>query len=162
MASPKDEIIEKVTALALPLTASMGLELVDVEYRRTGRDATLSLFIDKNGGVTLDDCAEFSGEFSLLLDIEDIIPCEYTLETSSPGLDRPIKRVEDYTRFTGKLARIRTYEPFQDGGGNRRKTFLGILEGIENGMVLMKLKEGQIASIPLEKIARANLEFEFQ
>lgn len=161
MALQRDDICGRVKTLAVPILDSMGLELVEVEYRRTGREALLRLFIDKEGGVSLDDCADFSRELSMLLDIEDFIPCEYNLEVSSPGLDRPLKTEADYTRFVGRLVKVRTYEPCQDDKGNKRKTFIGRLDGLKDGAVVVKLNEGQTASIPLDRVAKANLEFEF-
>lgn len=161
MAIQRDDICELVRGIAQPILESLRFELVDVEYRRSGREAILRLFIDKEGGVTLDDCADFSRELSLVLDVEDIIPCEYNLEVSSPGLDRPLKTPADYERFKGRLVKVRTYEPCPDDAGNRRKTFLGCLVGLQNGHIVIKLKEGQGASIPLERVAKANLEFEF-
>ena len=161
MALQREDICGRVREMAEPLLRSMVLELVDVEYKRSGREAVLRLFIDKEGGVTLDDCADFSRELSTLLDVEDLVPCEYNLEVSSPGLDRPLKAEADYAKFAGRLIKVRTYEPFQDDAGNKRKTFLGHLVELRDGVVIMKLAEGQGASIPLERIAKANLEFEF-
>jgi ribosome maturation factor RimP len=161
MALHRDDICDRIRTLALPVIDSMNLELVEVEYKRSGREAVLRLFIDKEGGVTLDDCADLSRELSTLLDVEDLIPCEYSLEVSSPGLDRPLKSEADYERFSGRLIKVRTYEPYHDDAGNRRKTFLGRLEGLKDGSVVMSLTEGQTASIPLERIAKAQLEFEF-
>ncbi|MBT1071037.1 ribosome maturation factor RimP [Pelotalea chapellei] len=161
MALQREDICERVRLVSQPILESLRLELVDIEYKRSGRDAILRLFIDKEGGVTLDDCAVFSSELSAVLDVEDFIPCEYSLEVSSPGLDRPLKSAADYERFKGRLIKIRTYEPFQDDAGNKRKTFLGHLEGLKDGNVIMKLTEGQAASIPLERVAKANLDFEF-
>lgn len=108
----------------------------------------------------LDDCAEFSRELSMVLDVEDVVPGNYTLEVSSPGLDRPLKKQSDYARFAGRLIKIRTYQPFLDDSGNKRKTFLGRLDGLVDGVVKMTLTEGQTASIPLDRVAKANLEFE--
>lgn len=161
MALHRDDICERVCEIAAPILLSMRLELVEVEFKRTGREAVLRLFIDKDGGVMLDDCADLSRELSLLLDVEDFIPCEYNLEVSSPGLDRPLKTPEDYDRFSGRLIKVRTYEQFPDDDGNKRKTFLGRLEGLKEGVVVLTLTEGQTASIPLERVAKANLEFEF-
>src|ERR1039457_2482663 len=161
MALHRDDRCEQVRMLAGPLLLSMHLELVEVEFKRTGREAVLRLFIDKEGGVMLDHCADLSRELSLLLDIEDFIPCEYNLEVSSPGLDLPLKTTADYERFTGRLVKVRTYEQFADDAGNKRKTFLGRLEGLKSGVVVLTLTEGQTASIPLERVAKANLEFEF-
>lgn len=161
MALHRDDICGLVRAYAQPILDSLRLELVDVEFKRSGREAVLRLFIDKEGGVTLDDCADVSRELSLVLDVEDCIPCAYNLEVSSPGLDRPLKSEADYGRFAGRLVKVRTYEPFPDDAGNRRKTFLGRLEGLRGGCVVLTLTEGQTASIPLERVAKANLEFEF-
>jgi len=160
MSLTKDEICDRINAILQPILKSLQLELVEIEYKRTGKEAVLRLFIDKDGGVMLDDCAEVSRELSLVLDVEDIIPCEYNLEVSSPGLDRPLKTIADYNRFKGRLIKVKTYEPYSDDAGNKRKTFLGTLEGLRDSVVVMALKEGQTASIPLERVAKANLEFE--
>ena len=161
MAKNKGDICEQVGGLVRPILDSMQLELVDIEFVRMGREAVLRLFIDKDGGVALDDCADVSRELSAILDVEDVISVNYTLEVSSPGLDRPLKKIQDYERYTGRLIKIRTYEMFPDDAGNKRKTFLGTLEGLEDGSVRITLKEGQTASIPLELVAKASLEFEF-
>jgi len=160
MAKNKGDISEQVSIIVQPILDSMQLELVDIEFVRAGRDAVLRLFIDKDGGITLDNCADVSRELSAILDVEDVISAVYTLEVSSPGLDRPLKKIQDYERYTSRLIKIRTYEPFPDDAGNKRKTFLGTLEGLVDGCVRITLKEGQTASIPLERVAKANLEFE--
>lgn len=155
------DVVKYVEAIALPVAGSLGLELVDVEFKREGRQMFLRLFIDRQGGVSLDDCAGFSREVSATLDVEDLIPGNYTLEVSSPGLNRPIKTVDDYERFTGRLVKIRTFAPVADEEGNLRKTFLGELLGLREGHVCLKLQEGQMATIALNAVAKANLEFEF-
>ncbi len=155
------DVVSKVTELAEPLLASLGMELVEVEYRREGREMVLRLFIDREGGVSLDDCTAASRELSAVLDVEDFIPGHYTLEVSSPGLNRPLKKESDYRKYQGRLVKIRTFELIADDAGNKRKTFTGELLGLEEGVVRLKLAEGQTAGIPLEKIAKANLEFEF-
>ncbi|GLI38829.1 ribosome maturation factor RimP [Geobacter hydrogenophilus] len=157
----KDEVVDRVTALAESLLSSQGMELVDIEYKREGRHMVLRLFVDKAGGITLDDCALVSRDLSEILDVEDFISENYTLEVSSPGLNRPLKRESDYERYRGRLVKVRTYDVVEDEAGNRRKTFLGDLEGLAGGVVTLKLREGQMARIPLAKIAKANLEFEF-
>jgi len=161
MAKNKGDICEQVGAILQPILDSMQLELVDIEFVRIGRDPALRLFIDKVGGVTLEDCAGVSRELSAILDVEEVLSDNYTLEVSSPGLDRPLKKMQDYQRYAGRLVKIRTYEPIQDDAGNKRKTFLGTLEGLVDGSVRITLKEGQTASIPLDLVAKANLEFEF-
>lgn len=160
MAAQKEDTCTVVSSIAQPILESMGLELVDIEFGRVGPDAVLRLFIDKEGGVMLDDCAQFSRELSLILDVEDVIAVNYTLEVSSPGLDRPLKKQSDYDRFVGRLIKVRTYQPFLDDSGNKRKTFLGKLTGLVDGVVKMTLTEGQTASIPIEQVAKANLEFD--
>ncbi len=155
------DVVSKVTELVEPLLASLGIELVEVEYRREGRDMVLRLFLDREGGVSLDDCAVASRELSALLDVEDFIPAHYTLEVSSPGLNRPLKKESDYRKYQGRLVKVRTFELLADDAGNKRKTFTGELLGLEEGVVRLRLTEGQTAGIPLEKIAKANLEFEF-
>jgi ribosome maturation factor RimP len=157
----KIDVATRVSELAVPLLASQGIELVDLEYRREGRDMILRLFIDKDGGITLDDCAGVSRELSELLDVHDFIVENYSLEVSSPGLNRPLKKAADYERYLGRLIKVRTFELLPDDEGNRRKTFTGELLGLEDGMVMMRLTEGQTARIPLDKVAKSNLEFEF-
>ena len=153
-------IPEKVMELAEPLISHLGMELVDLEYKREGRAMVLRLFIDREGGITLDDCAVVSRELSELLEVEDVIHSHYTLEVSSPGLNRPLKMEKDYLRYMGRLVRIKTFDLHPDDEGNPRKTFYGELLGCAGGIVRVKLKEGQTAAIPLVKIAKANLEFE--
>ena len=153
-------IVDKVESLALPLITSLGLELVEIEFKPEGRQMVLRIFIDKEGGVMLDDCAAVSKELSALLDVEDIIPGKFSLEVSSPGLNSPLKTRADYDRYTGKLIKIKTFVPTADDAGNLRKTFLGKLVGVDGDLILLKLLEGQSATIPFSAIAKANLEFE--
>lgn len=157
----KVDVVTQITAVAMPLLDSLGIELVDMEYRKEGQGMVLRLFIDKPGGIMLDDCASVSRELSEILDVEEIVPSNYTLEVSSPGLNRPLTKPSDYERYAGKLVKVRTYEMIADDGGNRRKTFLGRLENLTDGIIHIRLNEGQSAAIPLDKVAKANLEFEF-
>lgn len=120
----------------------------------------LRLSVDREGGVSLDDCAQVSRELSEILDVEDFIQGYYTLEVSSPGLNRPLKKTADYERYRGRLVRVKTFELLPDDAGNPRKTFLGELLGLDGMNVRIKLKEGQTAVIPLDMVAKANLEFE--
>lgn len=156
----KMDTVSQITALAQPVLDSLGIELVELEYRKEGQGMTLRLFIDKPEGITLDDCADVSRELSEILDVEDVIHGHYNLEVSSPGLNRPLKKASDYSRYVGRLVKIRTFEMVADDAGNKRKTFLGTLLGFEDGVVSLRLNEGQSAAISLDKIAKANLEFE--
>ncbi|GFO57370.1 ribosome maturation factor RimP [Geomonas sp. Red276] len=158
----KVDVVERVTEISGEILSPLGMALVDVEYKREGRDMVLRLFIEKlEGGVTLDDCSEVSRQVSDILDVEDFISENYTLEVSSPGICRPLKKLADYQRFQGKLIKVKTFEVLADDAGNKRKTFLGTLTGVQGKAITMHLKEGQDATIPLDKVAKANLEFEF-
>jgi len=157
----KIDVVSRVSELAEPLAASLGLELAEVEYKQEGGRMVLRLFIDRDGGVTLDDCAAVSREMTEILDVEDFIPGRYNLEVSSPGLNRLLKKPADFERFTGRLVKIKTFELLADNAGNKRKTFTGEILGLSGNLVQLKLSEGQTAEIPLEKVAKANLEFEF-
>jgi len=157
----KVDALARLTEIAEQIVAPLGMGLVDLEYKREGRDMVVRLFLEKEGGITLDDCSSVSRELSDILDVEDFLPEHYTLEVSSPGICRPLKKAADYQRFLGHLVKIRTFEALADEAGNKRKSFLGTLVGIEDGVVGIDLKEGQHARIPLEKVAKANLEFEF-
>lgn len=152
---------EKLKALAESILSSLGMELVDIEYKREGRQMVLRFFIDKVGGISLDDCTDVSRELSAVLDVEDIVPGKYILEVSSPGLNRPLKKEADYLRYIGRLVKVKTFEALPDEAGNKRKTFLGELTGFADGIVMMHLREGQNAQIPIDKVAKASLEFDF-
>ena len=157
----KGDVVDQVRSVALPILDSMGIELVDLEFRKEGPGMVVRLFIDKPGGILLDDCSAVSRELSEILDVEEIVPCNYNLEVSSPGLNRPLTKPADYDRYAGKLVKVRTYEMVADDVGNRRKTFLGQLVELKDGIIHIRLKEGQSAAIPFDKVAKANLEFEF-
>lgn len=150
-----DLVIERVRSIILPVVEGQGMELVDVVFRREAQGWVLRLLLDKPGGVTVEDCREVSEQLSDLLDVEGVIDYPYTLEVSSPGLDRVLKTVQDFTRFTGRLARIQTGAPI---GGQRR--FHGRLEGCRDGMVVLRQGPGPTLLIPLEAIVKARLEVE--
>jgi ribosome maturation factor RimP len=142
----------------------MSMELVDLEYKHEGRDWFLRVFIDKEGGLTLDNCAEASREIGAVLEVEDLVRTAYRLEVSSPGIDRPLKKDKDFERFVGRLVKLKTHESLDpDQRGNARKTFVGTLLGITNGVVRVEQtdKKGGVVEFPLEEIAKANLEYEF-
>jgi ribosome maturation factor RimP len=155
----KDEgVLGRVKAVAERVTQGRGFELVDLELKR-GRDGqVLRLFVDKEGGIGLDDLQSVSEEVSAVLDAEDPIASAYTLEVSSPGLDRPLKKEADYHKAVGKLVKIASYEPV-DG----RRHWTGRLSGLEGGVLRVTLEKegGTVASIPLEKVSHGRLEVEF-
>lgn len=147
------EVLNRFTKLVEGVLEHDVFELVDVEEAGAGR--VFRVFVDKPGGVSVGDCAKLSERLSEQLDIEDFIPHRYTLEVSSPGLDRPLKRESDYNRFAGRLVRLTT-EP-SIGGQN---VHTGRLLGLNAGMVKIEEKPGQYLSVPYSQIKRARLEVE--
>lgn len=145
-------VVERVKAIALPLLQELGLELVEVEFRRETGGWILRLYLDKSGGVTLGDCQRVSEELSDLLDVEDLVDHPYSLEVSSPGLNRPLSREEDFHRFVGQRARLSTSQAI---AGQRR--FLGILRGYDGGRVMLEREDGMIVLIPHASIVKARL-----
>lgn len=130
---------------------NMGYELVDVEFVRAGRQPLLRIYVDSPRGITVDDCAAVSRQIGAWLDVEDIIAGAYRLEVSSPGLDRPLKRAEDFERFSGREISLRLHLPLE---GQRR--FQGELLGFEQGAVLLKVDQ-DVRRFPLSEIAKARL-----
>lgn len=156
--------LEKIEQLIGPILDDKGLELVDLEFVREGHSWALRVFIDKDGGVNLDDCAETSYEISALFEVEDPIATAYRLEVSSPGLDRPLKKVADFERFTGHLVKVITREGFDpDGRGYNRKTFSGKLLGIAEDRIRVEQqdKQGGVVELALAEIESARLEEDF-
>lgn len=158
------QVVEKIEELIQPLLEDLGFELVDLEYQREQRGWALRFFLDKEGGITLDDCAAASREISTMLDVEDVIPTAYNLEVSSPGLERPLKKLADYERFAGELIKIKTWQSIDpDQSGKNRKTFDGHIVGVEGEDVILKTsgKRATEIKIAFDQINKANLQFEF-
>ena len=151
-----EEALEKVRALAQRVLAFAGMELVHLEMKREPGGFIVRLYIDKEGGVTLDDCAAVSRRLSVEMDVEDPVPERFTLEVSSPGLDRPLVSDRDFLRFSGRNISLTTREPI-DG----RRNFQGRLVGLIDGSVRLILEGGREIAIPRERIAKARLEIEF-
>lgn len=147
------EVVGRVRELAQPILTELGLELVEVEFRRETQGWVLRLYMDRPGGVTLGDCQRVSEELGDHLDVEDLVDHPYHLEVSSPGLDRPLTRDADFFAFAGKSARITTSEAV---GG--QKNFRGRLAGLAEGTVLLDLPDGRRVAIPRGLIARARLQ----
>ena len=157
------QLVEKIEELVQPILDDLNCELVDIEYQREQRGWVLRFFLDKEGGINLDECAEASREISSLLDVEDIIGTAYNLEVSSPGIERPLKKLADFERFSGELAKLKTLDSIDpDGSGRKRKTFVGTLAGIDGEDVLITLKKNTSAvPVRFQLIEKANLKFEF-
>jgi ribosome maturation factor RimP len=156
-------VVEQVRTVAARVAADHGLEIFDVQFRREAPGMVLRVQIDRPGpaasaedSVSVDDCANVSRELSAILDVEDIVPIAYTLEVSSPGLDRPLRQLDDYGRFAGRRAKIVVRQPV-DGQG----FFKGTLGGVDGREVLIEGEDGRTHRVPVDLITRANLEVEF-
>ena len=155
----KEEIIEKVRQLAAPVVVNEGLELVEVELAGSLGRPTLRLYIDKAGGVTLEDCSSVSRTVSAALDVEDPIQGGYELEVSSPGLDRPLRTPEHFEKYKGEKVRVKTFGPLPEL--ENRKTFVGTLEGFADGKVVVNV-DGKVFEVPHDKVSKANVEPTFE
>ena len=148
--------IEALRQLIEPILEAEGMSLVDLQWNRRGRRWVLALFMDKEGGVSLDDCAHISRQVGERIEVDNLIDHAYTLEVSSPGLDRPLRTVADYERFQGHLVRVTTTIPIQG-----RSTIVGRLKGVEGQTVVVETERAGIIPIPLAQIKHARLEVEF-
>jgi ribosome maturation factor RimP len=163
----------KLQSLVEPVVTGQGYELVDVEFKNELGAWILRVYIDKlgvggpppkdggaegpvSGGVGLDDCAQVSRELSAVLDVDDAIPGHYSLEVSSPGLNRPLKKEADFARFVGKKAKIRTRHPV----GESRRNFSGTLVAVTQGKVKIDVGD-QVCEVPVDDVEKANLVYEF-
>lgn len=155
--------LERIRELAATTAAGHGLELFDVTYGRESGRNVLRVVLDRPGpsataedSVSIAHCAKVSEELSAVLDVEDVVPAEYTLEVSSPGLDRPLRSRVDYERFAGRFAKIVTAEPV-----SKQTAFAGHLRGVDGDDVLFEAVGGKLQRLPLRVIKRARLEVEF-
>lgn len=155
--------LERVKELATRVASSYGLDIFDVELKREGGQLVLRVFVDRPGpsatpeeSVSIEDCARVAEDLGTLLDVEDVMPGEYTFEVSSPGLDRPLRNADDYRRFAGRWAKIVTSEPVQ-----RQTAFAGRLKGVDGEDVLFESEGKKLMKLPLRLISRARLDIEF-
>jgi len=156
--------VERVREVAVRVAASYGLDIFDVELRRESGQQVLRVVLDRPGpnataeeSVSLEDCARVSEEISTILDVEDVALADrYTLEVSSPGLDRPLRQAEDYRRFAGRRAKIVMSQPVA-----RQTAFAGRLKGIDGDDVMFESEGGKLVRLPLKQISRARLDVEF-
>lgn len=150
-----EKVIKIVKELAIPILEREALELVDIEFKREARGWVLRIYIDKEGGVSLNDCTLVSQQLGDVLDVEDPIDTPYILEVSSPGLTRPLKGTKDYQRYIGRLVKIKTYKEIYG-----KKVFIGELLGLKEGIVNIKIDK-KVYEIPYGLIASAHLEVDF-
>jgi ribosome maturation factor RimP len=149
------EIVEKEIE---KIVSSEGLELVHIDYHRQGRGFLLRVDIDKEGGVTLDDCQNISQQVSAMLDVEDVIPTEYELQVSSPGLDRKFYKPSDYQKFLGRLVRVKTSQPIRG-----LHVIVGRLKEFDGETIVVTdpaIKKDPDYRIPLQAVKETRLEVE--
>jgi len=149
-------ITTRISDLVEPILDELSFELVNVEYLSERGRWILRIYIDKEGGVTIDDCAMISGELGDLIDIKGIIEHEYVLEVSSPGLNRPLKKEADFLRVIGKKIKVRMAVPV-----NGRRNFSGYLKDVRDQILYIEA-EGGLVTLPWPEIDKANLVYEFE
>ena len=150
----KAPVTQSVIELIEPGLLAKGLELVDVEFKKEGKNWVLRVFIDKEGGVTLEDCQKISSLVGDLIEVEEVIEPAYTMEVSSPGLNRVIKKEKDFVSFSGKKICVQCHAPL-----NGRKKFTGILKDFKNQSIRLEV-DGQLQIISINQVAKANLVIE--
>lgn len=136
----------------MPSVEAMGYELVGVEYHPNSVNALLRVYIDKADGIDLDDCVAVNEQVSGILDVEDPIPGKYTLEISSPGLDRPLFNLKDFERFIGSQAKIRLSRPIE-----RQRNFKGEIVAVNGDLISLKTQEGKTIELAVQSIDVARL-----
>jgi ribosome maturation factor RimP len=155
--------LERIRTIAERVAASRGLEIWDIQSRREMSGHVVRVFIDRPGpastpeeSVSIEDCEQVNREIGTILDVEDPLPFTYTLEVSSPGLDRPLRGAGDYNRFAGRLAKIVVKEAVDN-----QKAFEGRLRGTDAEDVLLEAANGRLHRLPMRLITRGRLEVEF-
>ena len=152
-----DATVTRVWELAAPLVKGDGMEIVDIEFRHEGSRGgrVLRLYLDREGSPSVDDLSHVSRQLSELLDTHDVVPGAYTLEVSSPGINRPLRRPEHFARFVGKRIRVRTRDRI-DG----RRSFLGTLQEVLENQITLK-QDGAQYQIPFSVIEKSNYEHDW-
>jgi ribosome maturation factor RimP len=153
---PPGDALERIREIASRVAAGEGLELVDVELHGSGPGAVVRVYLDRPGGITHGDCQNVSRQLGAILDVEDVMHARYTLEVSSPGLDRRLAKQTDYERFAGHQVSMTLRAP-QAG----RRRFKGKLLGFREGKVALETETGEVFAFDREQIERANLVPEF-
>ena len=155
--------LERVREMAVRVAGTYGLEIFDVEIKRESGQQVLRVILDRPGpaskpeeSVSIEDCARVAEELGTMLDVEDVMPGEYTFEVSSPGLDRPLRHADDYRRFAGRWAKIVMKQPVE-----RQTAFNGRVKGVDGDDVLFESEGRKLVRLPLGLIARARLDVEF-
>lgn len=151
----KQIVADQVRDIAQKVAIDRKVELVHVEIAGTKRDSVLRIYIDKPGGVTLDDCSQFSRDVESVMDLQDIIPSRYVLEVSSPGIERELYSLDDFRRFAGRLAKVKTTAEI---GG--QKTFVGSIDAVDGDEITINDRTSGSVTFPYRIVAHANLKID--
>ena len=152
----RQEVVSKIEEIAQRVAASDGIEVVEVEGKGGGGNQLVRISIDKPDGVTHADCELVSQQVSTILDVENVVPGHYTLEVSSPGVERKLLKPNDYIRFQGKKAKIVLRQPLEN-----QRHWEGKLAGLEDSTVSLEVSTDRVLRFPLSQVERANLKFEW-
>lgn len=148
-------IDQQIRQVAANVAANRGLEFVRSEVAGTKRSPLVRIFLDKEGGISVEDCAEASREIESVLDREDLVPIKYVLEVSSPGLERELYSLGDFERFTGKLAKLKTRSEI-----NGTRSQVGWIHSVEDGNISLRDRKGAVIEVPFDQIEKANLKLD--
>lgn len=143
--------LEQLQGLLAPVVVALGYQCWGIDFSSQGKHSVLRIYIDKEGGVLVDDCAIVSRQISGVLDVEDPISTEYTLEVSSPGMERPLFTIEQFASYAGEQVRIKLHSPFEG-----RRTFQGLLRGVEEQDVVVQVEDHEFL-LPIDLIDKANI-----
>ncbi|MDU1909872.1 ribosome maturation factor RimP [Fusobacterium sp.] len=152
----KENILKKIEAIVTPVVNKMNLSLVDIEYLQDGGYWYVRVYVENlEGDITLEDCAAISNEIDE--DIDSLIEQRFFLEVSSPGIERPLKKIEDYIRFKGEKSKLSLKHKVDDN-----KNFEGIIVDSKDGIIYLEVENGKIMKIPFSEVRKANLVYEFE
>jgi ribosome maturation factor RimP len=149
-------ILPKIEAIAERVAAPAGIEIVEIELKGGGQNRFLRISIDKPEGVTHADCEMISHELGTILDVENLVPGHYTLEVSSPGVERKLSKVRDFERFTGKKIKAILRDPIENS-----RRWEGVLASCADGLITLETAEGKQIRFPIDQVEKANLKFEW-
>lgn len=152
----REPVANRVEQIAQRVAESEGMEVVEVQVLGGGKSRLVRIAIDKPAGISHADCETVSQQVGTILDVEDIIPGHYTLEVSSPGVERKLLKPRDYERFRGKKAKITLREPVEN-----QRHWEGILSGFEDGVISLEASQGKVIQFRFDQVEKANLKFEW-
>lgn len=147
--------IEQLQTLLAPIIESLGYQCWGIDFISQGKHSLLRVYIDHVNGISVEDCEKVSRQVSAILDVEDPIPYEYTLEVSSPGMDRPLFKLEQYEQYVGEQLKVKLRSAFEG-----RRNFNGVLQGIEDQQIVLRV-DNQEYLLPIELVEKANIELSF-